>query len=150
MLTLKPTDDLVLVKELMLDPRTPLGVVDDPNNFEPNPTMTHLVGRKEDDTVVGLISIREVNNVTVEAHILIRPCFWGTGVSEELGEVFREGLLKYTTYTHIITYVPQTSFAVVKYLYGKGFKLVGTITRGCLIQGHPKNLLIFDLEIKRK
>ncbi len=110
-----------------------------------DPNVEHLLGI-QDGVIVGLFSLKHVNAIMGDIHILVKKEFWGTGVGAEMVRELVVLLKKHTRLTKIMTNIPEDCIQVRRYVQRIGFKEFGVVPNGTVFGGKLQDLHYYYLD----
>ena len=102
-----------------------------------------------DDKTAGLLKVRYLTAITVEAHIMILPEHHESGISLDIASKIIEFLKVNTQLSNLVTFVPSSCVHVIKYMRRIHFQLYGIISNGIVYNNQKNDLYCYKYEIVR-
>lgn len=149
MLTVYPTKDKDLIKEIMTHPalfRLTYGQGIKIEDYKVDESFEYVVAFWDHEPV-GLWTLHPVTNLVVDAHIAMVPKYWGTEVIKKAMDAGYEYLRKNTKYTTIFTSVPNNCYHMLKFMTKYNYKACGIIKEGIIYNKKLVDLLLFTANL---
>lgn len=149
MVNISQTENIDLIKSIVTNERLweMAGYTGNKEEFKPNLNNIWLV-IKDNETIAGLVELREYTRITFDGHIYIKPSFQNRKLAP-LAVLKTIQYLKQNTPIHnVVIPVPMTCIYVMKFLDKCPTKVVGMIENGIIHNNILQDLILYQIKIK--
>lgn len=149
MITIHPTKDYELVREILTHPalfKLTYGQGIKIEDYKVDETLDYVVAFWDHEPV-GLWTLKPVTNLVIDGHIGMVPKYWGTEVVQKAMDAGYQYLRNNTEYTKIMTSVPSNCLHVLKFMEEYKYKACGIIKEGVIYNQQLVDLLLFETDL---